>query len=230
MECELTLAEQLTRLLPLTSNHTQHASDTRRVIHGGAGARADVGGRKVERGSGGSGGSGASLTLSVSLAALNEPTIDYGFQRLQKVIPRHPGDPERLPKAPHGGAAGSHDPGGRAVFTPRCDQLFNGLLDWVTFDLELQVDSCVLFCPVLPSLSSPLLYSPLLSSPLLSSPLLPVLSCPVLSCPVLSCPDVLSFSSSSLAEVFSAQWFRVQWFRVQWFRVLRTPSCAVVVV
>uniref|UniRef100_A0A670ZKX5 EBF family member 4 n=1 Tax=Pseudonaja textilis TaxID=8673 RepID=A0A670ZKX5_PSETE len=33
-----------------------------------------------------------------SFAALNEPTIDYGFQRLQKVIPRHPGDPERLPK------------------------------------------------------------------------------------------------------------------------------------
>ncbi|XP_029820425.1 transcription factor COE2 [Manacus vitellinus] len=31
--------------------------------------------------------------------ALNEPTIDYGFQRLQKVIPRHPGDPERLAKA-----------------------------------------------------------------------------------------------------------------------------------
>ncbi|XP_053822489.1 transcription factor COE2 isoform X4 [Vidua chalybeata] len=30
--------------------------------------------------------------------ALNEPTIDYGFQRLQKVIPRHPGDPERLAK------------------------------------------------------------------------------------------------------------------------------------
>lgn len=36
--------------------------------------------------------------FSVSPAALNEPTIDYGFQRLQKVIPRHPGDPERLPK------------------------------------------------------------------------------------------------------------------------------------
>ncbi|XP_025774073.1 transcription factor COE3 [Puma concolor] len=34
--------------------------------------------------------------------ALNEPTIDYGFQRLQKVIPRHPGDPERLPKPPSG--------------------------------------------------------------------------------------------------------------------------------
>ncbi|XP_018926564.2 transcription factor COE1 isoform X1 [Cyprinus carpio] len=30
--------------------------------------------------------------------ALNEPTIDYGFQRLQKVIPHHPGDMERLPK------------------------------------------------------------------------------------------------------------------------------------
>lgn len=36
----------------------------------------------------------------LSPAALNEPTIDYGFQRLQKVIPRHPGDPERLPKVP----------------------------------------------------------------------------------------------------------------------------------
>uniref|UniRef100_A0A8C5TI96 Transcription factor COE2 n=1 Tax=Malurus cyaneus samueli TaxID=2593467 RepID=A0A8C5TI96_9PASS len=34
--------------------------------------------------------------------ALNEPTIDYGFQRLQKVIPRHPGDPERLAKALYG--------------------------------------------------------------------------------------------------------------------------------
>ena len=31
-------------------------------------------------------------------AALTEPTIDYGFQRLQKLVPRHPGDPERLPK------------------------------------------------------------------------------------------------------------------------------------
>ncbi|XP_071379240.1 transcription factor COE2 isoform X3 [Centroberyx affinis] len=30
--------------------------------------------------------------------ALNEPTIDYGFQRLQKVIPRHPGDPDKLAK------------------------------------------------------------------------------------------------------------------------------------
>lgn len=30
--------------------------------------------------------------------ALTEPTIDYGFQRLQKLIPRHPGDPEKLPK------------------------------------------------------------------------------------------------------------------------------------
>ena len=32
------------------------------------------------------------------MLALNEPTIDYGFQRLQKLIPRHPGDPEKLPK------------------------------------------------------------------------------------------------------------------------------------
>lgn len=31
-------------------------------------------------------------------AALSEPTIDYGFQRLQKLIPRHPGDPDKLPK------------------------------------------------------------------------------------------------------------------------------------
>ena len=33
-----------------------------------------------------------------SPTALTEPTIDYGFQRLMKLIPRHPGDPERLPK------------------------------------------------------------------------------------------------------------------------------------
>lgn len=39
-------------------------------------------------------------------SALNEPTIDYGFQRLQKVIPRHPGDPERLPKV---GRAQTHN-------------------------------------------------------------------------------------------------------------------------
>lgn len=36
--------------------------------------------------------------LSAFLVALNEPTIDYGFQRLQKLIPRHPGDPEKLQK------------------------------------------------------------------------------------------------------------------------------------
>ena len=34
----------------------------------------------------------------VFLSALTEPTIDYGFQRLHKLIPRHPGDPEKLPK------------------------------------------------------------------------------------------------------------------------------------
>ncbi|GAB5570213.1 transcription factor COE2 isoform X2 [Prionailurus iriomotensis] len=37
-------------------------------------------------------------TMLVWSEPLNEPTIDYGFQRLQKVIPRHPGDPERLAK------------------------------------------------------------------------------------------------------------------------------------
>lgn len=30
--------------------------------------------------------------------ALNEPNIDYGFQRLQKLLPKYPNDPERLPK------------------------------------------------------------------------------------------------------------------------------------
>lgn len=29
---------------------------------------------------------------------LGEPTIDYGFQRLLKMIPKHVGDPDRLPK------------------------------------------------------------------------------------------------------------------------------------
>ena len=32
------------------------------------------------------------------ISALTEPTIDYGFQRLMKLVPRHPSDPERLPK------------------------------------------------------------------------------------------------------------------------------------
>jgi len=32
------------------------------------------------------------------ILALSEPTIDYGFQRLQKFVPRYPGDPEKLPK------------------------------------------------------------------------------------------------------------------------------------
>ena len=34
----------------------------------------------------------------ILVSALAEPTIDYGFQRLMKLVPRHPGDPERLPK------------------------------------------------------------------------------------------------------------------------------------
>ncbi|BHF63815.1 Transcription factor COE4 [Sparganum proliferum] len=36
--------------------------------------------------------------LEPSESALTDPTIEYGFQRLQKIIPRHPGDPERLPR------------------------------------------------------------------------------------------------------------------------------------
>ena len=30
--------------------------------------------------------------------ALGNANIDYGFARLGKLVPRHPGDPERLPK------------------------------------------------------------------------------------------------------------------------------------
>ncbi|CAB4060729.1 EBF [Lepeophtheirus salmonis] len=30
--------------------------------------------------------------------SLSEPNIDYGFHRLGKLVPRHPGDPEKLPK------------------------------------------------------------------------------------------------------------------------------------
>ena len=37
-------------------------------------------------------------SLIHSILALSEPTIDYGFQRLGKLVPRHPGDPEKLPK------------------------------------------------------------------------------------------------------------------------------------
>lgn len=38
------------------------------------------------------------ISILYYLSALNEPTIDYGFQRLAKLIPKHPGDPEKLPK------------------------------------------------------------------------------------------------------------------------------------
>jgi hypothetical protein len=37
-------------------------------------------------------------TLTLCLLALTEPNIDYGFHRLGKLVPRHPGDPEKLPK------------------------------------------------------------------------------------------------------------------------------------
>ena len=36
--------------------------------------------------------------MSSLISALQEPSIDYGFSRLSKLVPRHPGDPERLPK------------------------------------------------------------------------------------------------------------------------------------
>ena len=36
--------------------------------------------------------------LKCFFVALTEPSIDYGFHRLGKLVPRHPGDPEKLPK------------------------------------------------------------------------------------------------------------------------------------
>jgi len=36
--------------------------------------------------------------VTCMMTAISEPTIDHGFQRLMKLVPRHPGDPERLPK------------------------------------------------------------------------------------------------------------------------------------
>uniref|UniRef100_A0A5K3FL27 IPT/TIG domain-containing protein n=1 Tax=Mesocestoides corti TaxID=53468 RepID=A0A5K3FL27_MESCO len=33
-----------------------------------------------------------------AFTSLSDPTIEYGFQRLRKIIPRHPGDPDRLPR------------------------------------------------------------------------------------------------------------------------------------
>lgn len=38
------------------------------------------------------------ILSNFACAALSEPTLDYGFQRLQKLVPRHAGDPEKLPK------------------------------------------------------------------------------------------------------------------------------------
>ena len=36
--------------------------------------------------------------MKFTIVALSEPNIDYGFNRLGKLVPRHPGDPEKLPK------------------------------------------------------------------------------------------------------------------------------------
>ena len=39
------------------------------------------------------------ITIVIFLyIALGNANIDYGFARLGKLVPRHPGDPERLPK------------------------------------------------------------------------------------------------------------------------------------
>ena len=35
---------------------------------------------------------------SCVFADMDEPTLEIGFNRLNKVIPRHPGDPTNLPK------------------------------------------------------------------------------------------------------------------------------------
>ncbi|KAI1732173.1 transcription factor COE1 helix-loop-helix domain-containing protein [Ditylenchus destructor] len=44
--------------------------------------------------------SGRSLNSSFRFTyiSLSEPNIDYGFQRLQKLLPKYPNDPDRLPK------------------------------------------------------------------------------------------------------------------------------------
>lgn len=39
-----------------------------------------------------------SSSTRFTYVSLNEPNIDFGFQRLQKLLPKYPNDPERLPK------------------------------------------------------------------------------------------------------------------------------------
>uniref|UniRef100_A0A914GZG2 IPT/TIG domain-containing protein n=1 Tax=Globodera rostochiensis TaxID=31243 RepID=A0A914GZG2_GLORO len=39
-----------------------------------------------------------SNAVRFSFVSLSEPSIDYGFQRLQKLLPKYPNDPEKLPK------------------------------------------------------------------------------------------------------------------------------------
>lgn len=36
--------------------------------------------------------------LNYQFSALTEPSIDFAFHRLAKLLPKYPGDPERLPK------------------------------------------------------------------------------------------------------------------------------------
>lgn len=39
-----------------------------------------------------------SYSVRFTYVSLNEPNIDFGFQRLQKLLPKYPNDPDRLPK------------------------------------------------------------------------------------------------------------------------------------
>jgi len=38
------------------------------------------------------------LIISFYFKALNDPSIDSSFQRLNRMLPRHPNDPEKVPK------------------------------------------------------------------------------------------------------------------------------------
>ena len=36
--------------------------------------------------------------METFFVAMTEPTIDFGFERLKRLVPRHPGDPSSLNK------------------------------------------------------------------------------------------------------------------------------------
>lgn len=56
--------------------------------------------------------------VSLSSIALNEPTLDYNFLRLQKAVPRQPGDPDKLSKEMLLRRAADI---AEAIYTPRWD-------------------------------------------------------------------------------------------------------------